>query len=183
MQNPYASPGALLQDLDPDRETYQPRIFALDGRIGRVRYIVYSFVMQLVATVLTAVLVVAVMPLIMSRGQGTPILPVVVLACLPMLASLLILAKRRLNDMNRSGWWSLLMLVPGVSVAVGLVLLLWPGSAGRNDYGPRPAPNPLALVLFGLVLPLLLIGLLAAIALPAYQDYMHRAQAPRLQSM
>jgi uncharacterized membrane protein YhaH (DUF805 family) len=50
---------------------------------------------------------------------------------------------RRLHDVDRSGWWLLILLLP----IVGLVLILYwlsqPGSAGTNKYGP---PRNLTLV-------------------------------------
>lgn len=47
------------------------------------------------------------------------------------------LAIRRLHDMNRSGWLSLLMLVPIINIGLGVWLLLAPGTKGPNDYGPE----------------------------------------------
>ena len=47
---------------------------------------------------------------------------------------------RRLHDINRTGWWLLLWLVP-VSVVGGIVLVVWAcrrGDAGPNKYGPDP---------------------------------------------
>ena len=41
----------------------------------------------------------------------------------------------RLHDLNRSGWFALLQLVPALNGLFSLVLMLWPGSAGENDYG------------------------------------------------
>lgn len=42
---------------------------------------------------------------------------------------------RRLHDVNRSGWWTLLVVVPPAA-AVGIVALcLWPGTRGPNAFG------------------------------------------------
>ena len=44
---------------------------------------------------------------------------------------------RRLHDINRSGWWQLIMLVP----LIGFVMLYWfvkRGDAGPNRFGPDP---------------------------------------------
>ncbi len=45
----------------------------------------------------------------------------------------------RLHDLDRSGWWSLLMAVPSLNAGVGLILSLWPGTKDDNDYGEVPA--------------------------------------------
>jgi hypothetical protein len=41
MSNPYAAPDAVLSDVAED-ETYEPQIFSVNGRIGRLRYLAYS---------------------------------------------------------------------------------------------------------------------------------------------
>lgn len=184
MTNPYRSPAAAIQDVYPPSTadtTYQPRIFSSDGRLGRLRYLVYSFIVQLVIMVLIGILAAVAIPLLTSSGNSTAQMLMLAAIYVPFLISMLVMAKRRLNDMNQSGWLSLLMLVPLVNVVMSLVLLFWPGSAGSNAYGPKPEKNSTALVVFGLLLPLMVIGTLAAIAIPAYQDYVKRAQAVQLQ--
>ena len=42
---------------------------------------------------------------------------------------------RRLHDINLSGWWYLLMLVPVVGVVLALVLLFKGGNEGDNEGG------------------------------------------------
>ena len=47
-------------------------------------------------------------------------------------------AVRRLHDINKSGWWYLLILVPIVGA---IILILWfvkPSDNGENQYGERP---------------------------------------------
>jgi uncharacterized membrane protein YhaH (DUF805 family) len=49
---------------------------------------------------------------------------------------------RRLHDVNRSGWWFWIVLIP----VIGALLLLWwmikPGDAGDNQFGPDPIAHP-----------------------------------------
>jgi len=50
---------------------------------------------------------------------------------------------RRLHDTNRSGWWSLLGIVPLIGSIVLLVFLVADSTPGTNSYGPNPkAPSP-----------------------------------------
>lgn len=183
MQNPYASPTASVLDMEIPDEPYEPRIFSAEGRIGRLRYLVYSFIVQFATACFAGAMAAVVVPLIMHRSDSSALLiPMLVLIYIPLLAAMFVMAKRRLNDLNHSGWLSLLLLIPLVNVVLALYLLFWPGTKGRNDYGPRPVKNSLALILFGLVLPLVLIGMLAAIAVPAYQDYVERARAASTQN-
>lgn len=74
--------------------------------------------------------------------QGTTIpfsltiqaIAVAVLA-LPMLAA----GVRRLHDINRSGWWYWICLIPAIGVFILLYWLISEGTQGANDYGNPPA--------------------------------------------
>jgi len=48
---------------------------------------------------------------------------------------------RRLHDFGRSGFWSLLYVVPLVNVIVSLFLLFYPGDKKANKYGMPPEPR------------------------------------------
>ena len=50
-------------------------------------------------------------------------------------------AARRSHDLNRSGWLSLLGLVPFVGLAM-LVFWAFPGTSGSNRFGPEPILDP-----------------------------------------
>ncbi len=42
---------------------------------------------------------------------------------------------KRLHDMNKSGWWFLLNLIPFIgNILIGLILCLIPGTRGQNEY-------------------------------------------------
>jgi uncharacterized membrane protein YhaH (DUF805 family) len=50
----------------------------------------------------------------------------------------LAVAIRRLHDLDRSGWWFLIVLIPIVG---GILLIVWfcsPGTPGPNRFGPDP---------------------------------------------
>ena len=53
----------------------------------------------------------------------------------------LMLDIRRLHDVNKSGWFILLTIIPAVTPFFYLYLFLMPGTDGNNQYGE----NPLAL--------------------------------------
>ncbi len=52
--------------------------------------------------------------------------------------AILSLTVRRLHDLNLSGWWSIICLVPGVGLIFNLVLAFKKGTDGQNYYGPDP---------------------------------------------
>jgi hypothetical protein len=75
--------------------------------------------------------------------------------------------------MDWSGWTILLAIIP----LVGLIWLFKAGSPGENRFGAPPPPNTTGVKVLGLIFPLIaFIGIVAAIALPAYQTYVKRAQ-------
>ena len=52
------------------------------------------------------------------------------------------LAVRRLHDLNLSGLWYLLVLVPLLGFLLNLVLAFLPGNPGENRFGPPPGLDP-----------------------------------------
>ena len=48
------------------------------------------------------------------------------------------LGARRLHDINRTGWWQLLLFVPVVGWIVLLLLAAKDGDIGKNRYGQDP---------------------------------------------
>jgi uncharacterized membrane protein YhaH (DUF805 family) len=51
----------------------------------------------------------------------------------------LAVAVRRLHDINKSGWWIFIFIIPIVGFILWLVWFLREGDAGDNEYGPPPA--------------------------------------------
>jgi uncharacterized membrane protein YhaH (DUF805 family) len=149
MNNPYSAPEAVFSELDANDDTYEPKIFSLNGRIGRLRYVAYVWG----ALLLTGILIALMGPMPLSMIYY--ILP-------------LIIARRRMHDLDNSSWFALLMLVPLLNVIVGLYLAFARGTDGRNSYGPMPAANTPFLLISLLIIP---VGILAAIGIPQYQKY------------
>ena len=179
-QNPYAAPDAVLDTDTP--ELYQPSIFSFSGRIGRLRYLAYSFSMVILMMVVMMVVMMA-----MGAGFGAttatngnmPIIGIVFSGFLGIAIFVLAImfVKRRLNDLNRSGWWFLLNFIPIVSLILAIYLMLFPGTEGTNSFGPAPAANALGIKILAWVLPVIFIlGIVTAVAIPAYQEYMMRVQ-------
>lgn len=50
----------------------------------------------------------------------------------------LAIAARRLHDLDTSGWWLLLSLVPVVNIGFGIYILFMKGTQGPNKYGADP---------------------------------------------
>lgn len=173
-QNPYSTPDAALA-MDQDA-TYEPSIFSFSGRIGRLRYLAYGVGVQfLLMLILVPVGGLSMfspeeqMSIIGFVGIGVFYIAAIVFSVM--------FAKRRLNDLNRSGWWFLLFIIPIVNLLVAIYLVFFPGTKGSNDFGPAPMANSIGIKIIGMIFPIIfLLGIIAAIAIPAYQDYVTKAQ-------
>ena len=87
---------------------------------------------------------------------------------------------RRLHDTDRSGWWFLIALIPLIGGLVLFVFFVQDSQPGENRFGPSPKGNTDAkgggvsmAVIAGVVglFAVGFIGMVAAVAIPAYQDY------------
>lgn len=176
--NPYQAPSNPAEGELNDAKDYSPKLFALSGRIGRLRYLAYAFVYTLVFMLLAGIGAALMAPSLEGGAAGIPVIPSIVLGLSGLLFVVMIisLGRRRLNDLDNSGWWLLLNFIPIVGFFFGLYMLLWPGTKGVNNFGVRPKPNSWAMIILALLLPVL-VGVMAAISIPAYQDYVQRAEA------
>lgn len=182
-ENPYESPDHSETNT-PD-ERYQPAIFSLNGRIGRLRYFAYSWLYNVLSMVIIGILAAIFLPAFTEGNPEAPsgiMLAVMGLLYLPIFFCFIVAARRRLHDLNSNGWLSLLILVPLVNFFFAIYLLVWPGTSETNDYGLRPTSNPVLLMLLGLLGPIFIIGILAAVAIPAYQDFLELSQQAPLQT-
>ena len=160
------------------------RFFDWHGRVSRVQFLAYSTFNALIALMLVALLFVMIggfQGMVNASSEQLPMsllgassVGVVVLFYLQLAVS-----KRRFNDLNKTGWLALLMLVPGVNILVYLYLLAVEGTAGANYYGLPARPATQLKTVLMVLIPLLVIsfiGLLTQIVVPSYQSY-HSYQA------
>nr|WP_256489347.1 DUF805 domain-containing protein [Pleionea sp. CnH1-48] len=147
------------------------------SRIGRIRYLAYSFgVTFLMAMLLGIVFAITGGSFDNLSGGITMILGAVFYVGIIVLTFVMMI--RRLNDLGQSGWLSLLYLIPLLNLLLTIYLVFFPGDEGANKYGGKPVPNTALTWIVGLIAPLVvIIGILAAVAIPAYSDYVQRAQA------
>lgn len=166
--NPYQAPAASL-DFSPVEEYSEVKFFSTSGRLGRIRYLTYSMGYMLIFYLAIFVLG----AIAGAAGSQTAVLVVTGISWVLMIGAGLVLSRRRAHDFDKSGWWSLLSLIP----LVGLLFLFVPGTDGENRYGKKTPPNrggAVAVVVAVLVV-IPIVGILAAIAIPAYNDYVKRA--------
>ncbi len=174
--NPYNAPATDVAGVE--NQAYgEVKMLSASGRLGRVRYIGYSVALSLVAFAL--MFVVSLLAAVFPQELAAVALPLLfgIVAIGATVVSFM-LGIQRLHDLDLSGWWVLVLLVPIVGALFALYLLLAPGTQGANRFGSMPPPNTTGVIILALSLPVLvfLIGILAAIAIPAYQDYVKRAE-------
>ena len=180
MDNLYSATQADLTTAPSDGETYSPQFLSVHGRLGRLRYLAYTWLSAIVLSFISGIISAIVIPIIARSvpAQSTFLIAVVaILIYIPIIAASLIFTKRRLNDLDHSGWFSVLMLVPFLNLIGGLYLLFAPGTSSNNRYGAKPEKNSGLLIVAGIIVPIAVVGILAAIAIPAYQKYTERAKA------
>lgn len=136
-----------------------PRYFSLSQRIGRVRYFVYilSGMLCSSALLLMVYLLCLTLPLPLARLVFDVSLVLIKNIAMPMIV--VVMTIRRLHDIDFKGWWALLIVIPFLTA----ILLLIPGSAGNNRFGPPPRSNGPSVKLAAILMPLTLFILFFAL--------------------
>ncbi len=175
-----AEAGTSFVTLTEIREGFNNRrFFDWHGRVSRVQFLAYSTFNALIALMLVALLFVMIGGFQGMVNASSEQLPMSLLGASSIGVAVLFylqlaVSKRRFNDLNKTGWLALLMLVPGVNVLVYLYLLAVKGSEGANYYGLPARPASQLKTVLMLLIPLLvmsLIGLLTQVVVPSYQSY------------
>ena len=162
--NPYSAPGAELGG--GQSELYLPSIFSFNGRIGRLRYMAYGIGSYLLLMLI--MIPVGGSSVFMGEPAVSSVGAIAMgIISIAMLVAGVAFAKRRLNDLNRSGWWILLSIVPFVNLLFTIYIIFFPGTDGDNNFGAAPAANSLGVQILGWLIPaLFVIGIVAAVVIP-----------------
>ncbi len=113
------------------------------GRIRRLPYFLYG----LLIGVISVLPQIALSVMTGQQDVADPELlgaPGVVLSILAFIFALIalyggiILGIKRLHDLDKSGWFLLIFLIPIVGLLLALYLLFFPGTPGPNRFGPPP---------------------------------------------
>ena len=167
--NQYAAPRAHVADVASSEGPGELKLFSSEGRIGRLRYLAYSMGASLVHTAVA-------LGLTFALGTSTGAMLVSFALIGVVLWFSVITGIKRCHDMDISGWWTVTIIIP-------LIALLWifiPGTKGANRFGAPPPPNTWGVRILALLLPFFFVlGIVAAVALPAYKGYTDKARAAK----
>ena len=174
--NPYEAPQSDIEFQDVVDEYDQSSVFSPKGRFGRLSYLAWATLITIVSWVITMMMV-GTSAMMSGDSMGfffqTPLVGIITIVSL---VFGVIFAIRRFHDINASGWWSILVFIPLLNLIAALVLMFAPGKPQINKYGPPRITRGWEKVL-GLLLPIVFIGgILAAIAIPAYNAYLEAAR-------
>jgi len=121
--------------------------FGFKGRISREPYVLGVLAMTFMASAML-------LPMLQSGAEemqiGSVLVPVLPNEAIPILilANIIQFALliKRLHDINRSGWFSLIIVIPiihpVINLAFALILAGIPGTAGPNRFGDGPNVPP-----------------------------------------
>ena len=111
----------------------QKKYAVFNGRARRQEYqyfFLFNIIIQIVITIVGG-----------ATGSLSPDAGMGLLGGIYMLAVLIpsiAVGVRRLHDINRSGWWLLISLIPLIGVIVLIVFLASDSKPERNQYGENP---------------------------------------------
>lgn len=147
--NPFSAPAADVADIMSMDAPQVPQIWSARGRIGRLRFFVYTGVSYLAFYLVAGIGAALFFGLgLAAWGRGAALSVVGILGVLGLVAlfvaflvfSIFNLIQRS-HDMGWSGWTVIFAFVP----FVGLIWLFKAGTPGSNDYGAPPIPNSTAI--------------------------------------
>lgn len=179
--NLYAAPHSEVGIACP-KEYGTVNLLSIRGRLGRARYISNLALLVLCTWIVAFLLTSAI--IFLTRDYGDRIsLTYAVKSVYVMYGAVLIfsfvLAIQRAHDFNMSGWICLLLFVPFVNFIFAFALWLVPGTTGENKYGRETPPNGIFVKIIAVLAPIaivIMIGILAAIAIPEYLAYQRKIQ-------
>jgi uncharacterized membrane protein YhaH (DUF805 family) len=131
--SPYAPPRSTVAQDWPD--VGELKVFTVQGRIGRLRYLAWSMVLMFFALITFAVCMTLMSMSLITGGLFGAVAFVVFLVVSVQIGS------QRLHDAGWSAWLLLLNLVPFVGSVFPFLMMAVPGNSGPNQYGAPQPPN------------------------------------------
>lgn len=119
-------------------ETIAEMFFSTKGRLNRQPYILRILGLNLIEAFIMLVGILAYGTFYQDLMPEAVVDEMRAWMGLIMLFPCAMLMIRRLHDLNRSGWWFLIILIPYVNFLLLIAALFIKGTKGPNKYGPDP---------------------------------------------
>lgn len=155
-----------------------------NGRFGRLSYLGWNMLLGLI-TVLIVTIIALIAPSILPTNPSEKLSIATIVFFVIIYAFMIyfsfIFTIRRLHDRDHSGWLSLVIFIPIINFFFILYLIFAPGTQGSNNFGAPRITKTWEKFLGWMYVLIFPLGILAAISIPAYQDYVKRAQQMQLE--
>lgn len=112
-------------------------IFTTEGRLNRYPYFKYMIILWLASFLFGFVFGFLGTFLTGDPDSMLTVIPTGVFS-LCTSVGIIMIGIRRLHDLDKSGWFMLIVLIPFVNIIFALYLLLASGTVGYNQYGEDP---------------------------------------------
>jgi uncharacterized membrane protein YhaH (DUF805 family) len=124
--------------MTPHKRSKGPSIWSAVGRINRMSYVKVNLSTAIIALVL------GMFPYESPEAVASHpyVAWTVYLAYLALTFVAVVAGIKRLHDLDRTGWWILLMMVPLVNLILGVFLTFRRGQDHANRFGPPPGTAP-----------------------------------------
>ncbi|MGV8863754.1 MAG: DUF805 domain-containing protein [Pseudomonas sp.] len=134
--SPYAPPRAQAGATWP--EFGELKVFTVQGRIGRLRYLAWTLVLMVAIIAVTGVCAAILTSSLVGGGL------LIAIAAIGFFIVSVQIGVQRLHDVGWSGWLLLINLVPFVGSLFPILMMVIPGNTGANQYGAPQPPNTTA---------------------------------------
>ena len=121
-----------------------PSLFSFRGRVARLRYFLQS--LAIIGVLFVVIACIAAVPHLLAaervlEHEGVVLagIAAMIIAYVVAMVLLVFVSIKRLHDLDLSGWFYLVMLIPLISFLFSLYMLFAPGTDGPNRYGPVPS--------------------------------------------
>ena len=116
------------------------KLFSIRGRLGVLKYAAHSVLLYLGFGIAAGAAAISIAgPGILSGNieSLSPWMGLIALLVLPFMFLLLCMAIKRLHDINMSGWFVLLAIIPVVGTLFSFFFMLKPGRSELNRFGSQ----------------------------------------------
>lgn len=124
------APGEPVESLPDAVKAVYSKYVTFQGRAARPEFwwfVLFFIIAEIVTMAIDGLATFGALTTILVLGSFLPNISVIV---------------RRLHDIDKSGWWYWIALIPLVGIIWLIVLLCTPGTPGPNRFGPPPPRRP-----------------------------------------